>query len=193
MPRFKYSLDSKNKAYNTHTSNNTQNLIKQNKKDIRIIKLFAARLIVFFVVLYILFGIVFNIKIVPDLSMKPKLMAGDLSIVYKLDRKFNPGTVVFYNADGKLRVGRIVAVGGDTVEIKDKMVFINNSVVMDGDIYYSTDPLEEKVSYPLTLKSNEYFILGDMREGAKDSRYFGAVNADDILGKVVTVIRKNEI
>ena len=42
--------------------------------------------------------------------------------------------------------------------------------------------------YPLTLKGGEYFILGDQRENAKDSRYFGAVKGKEIKGRVITVL-----
>lgn len=46
---------------------------------------------------------------------------------------------------------------------------------MENDIFYDTPQYESDTVYPLTLKGGEYFILGDQRENAKDSRYFGAV------------------
>ena len=63
----------------------------------------------------------------------------------------------------------------------------------ENDIYYSTPMYDNNVSYPVTLRENQYFILCDYREGAKDSRYFGAVEMEEIKGKVITIIRKNEL
>lgn len=88
-------------------------------------------------------------------------------------------------------VGRIVARAGDTVEItEDAKLKINGSIVVENDIYNQTPAYEEGVSYPLTLEADEYFVLGDHREGAKDSRYLGAVSTKEIKGKVITVVRR---
>ena len=43
----------------------------------------------------------------------------------------------------------------------------------------------------MTLAENEFFVLCDYREGAKDSRYFGPVSAGEIKGKVITVLRRS--
>ncbi|MDR3830753.1 MAG: S26 family signal peptidase [Mediterraneibacter sp.] len=45
----------------------------------------------------------------------------------------------------------------------------------------------------MTLNSGEYFILGDQRGNAKDSRYFGAVKDKEIKGRVITVLRRSDI
>ena len=45
----------------------------------------------------------------------------------------------------------------------------------------------------LVLKENEYFVLADSRSNAEDSRYFGTVKKDEILGTVITVMRRNNI
>ena len=68
---------------------------------------------------------------------------------------------------------------------------VNGSTVIESDIYYSTPPYESGVTYPLTLASDELFVLCDFREGGKDSRYYGPVNTGDILGKVITVVRRS--
>ena len=78
-------------------------------------------------------------------------------------------------------MGRVIAVGGDTVEItEDEKVKINGSKIVENDIFYDTPQYESDTVYPLTLNSGEYFILGDQRGNAKDSRYFGAVKDKEI-------------
>ena len=46
-------------------------------------------------------------------------------------------------------------------------------------------------AYPLTLAEDEFFVLCDYREGARDSRYFGPVSEGEIKGKVITVVRRS--
>ena len=64
---------------------------------------------------------------------------------------------------------------------------------MENDIFYDTPQYESDTVYPLTLKGGEYFILGDRRENAKDSRYSGAVKGKEIKGRVITVLRRSDI
>ena len=58
---------------------------------------------------------------------------------------------------------------------------------------YSRDEVLEIFTVPLTLADDEYFILCDYREGAKDSRYFGPICGNEIKGKVITLIRRSGI
>ena len=91
-------------------------------------------------------------------------------------------------------VCRIVAGPGDTVEITDsEHLVVNGNTVVEHNIYYSTPPYEGFVQYPLTLGEGQYFVLADSRNGGADSRFFGAVNADEILGTVITVMRRNNL
>ena len=91
-------------------------------------------------------------------------------------------------------VGRIVAKGGDSVEITEQAtVKVNESVVLEQNIFYQTPQYESDVTYPLQLQDQQYFVLGDHREGATDSRYLGAVDTREIKGKIITVIRRNQL
>ena len=166
---------------------------KERNRDVNTIKLFILRLSVFLLTIYMLFGVVFSVRRVPDLSMKPKLMAGDLTLAYRLERDYVAGDVVYYVAGGKTRIGRVVARPGETVSVKDGSLYVNGSIVMDQDVYYKTEPFGEKVTYPCALGNDRYFILGDMREGARDSRFFGPVSGKDIQGKVIVAIRRSHI
>lgn len=113
-------------------------------------------------------------------------------LYYRLENKFHSSDVVVFEKDGIRYTGRIVARGGDSVEItEDAELMVNGSIVIENDIYFKTPKYEDQVSYPLTLGEDQVFILCDFREGAKDSRYFGAVNSDEIKGRVITVLRRS--
>ena len=70
---------------------------------------------------------------------------------------------------------------------------INGSLVAEPDIYETTPRYDSDVTYPLTLADGEYFILCDAREGAPDSRRYGPVEAGNIAGRVIAIVRRNEI
>jgi len=91
-------------------------------------------------------------------------------------------------------VCRVVAGPGDTVEIGegDRLVVNGNSMI-ESNIFYSTPEYGGFVEYPLKLGEGQYFVLADSRNGGADSRFFGAVNTDDILGTVITIVRRNNI
>ena len=126
------------------------------------------------VTLWVILGVVFGVMPMKDQSMMPKLAAGDLLLYYRLDRTPGDREVVVFEKEGKTYVGRVVARGGDTVEIReDALLQINGNAIVENEIYYSTEPYEEGIKYPVTLTDEEVFILCDYRQGAKDSRYFG--------------------
>ena len=155
---------------------------------------FFTRLAVLVILLLILFGLIFGITPMKNDDMSPRISAGDLMLYYRLDRDFISDDVVVFTKNGEQYTGRIVAVGGDSVEItEDAQLVVNGGIVMDSDIFYTTPQYESDVTYPIQLAEDEYFILCDYREGARDSRYFGPVNASEIKGKVITVIRRSNL
>lgn len=155
---------------------------------------FFTRLITLAVLLWIIFGMVFGLTPMENDDMSPRISAGDLMLYYRLDREFISDDIIVFEKDGQQYTGRIVARGGDSVEVTDDAeLVVNGGIVMDSDIFYSTPKYDENVTYPVQLAENEYFVLCDYREGARDSRYFGPVSADEIKGKVITVIRRSNL
>lgn len=153
---------------------------------------FFLRLLLLLVLLWVVFGIIFGIMPMHNADMSPRISAGDLMLYFRMENTIHNDDVVVVVKDGTTYTGRVVARGGDSVEItEDSELKVNGSIVIENDIYYKTPKYDDYVSYPLTLADDEYFILCDYREGARDSRYFGPVREKEIRGKVITVIRRS--
>lgn len=145
--------------------------------------------------LWVLFGLVFGLAAMPNDDMKPSLRAGDLLLFYRLERTWDAQQVVLVRQDGGTWAGRVAARPGDTVEVtEDGRLLVNGSLVVENDILTATPRYEEGgVTYPLTLGEAEYFVLCDLREGGRDSRFYGAVPKSDIQGRVITALRRSTL
>ena len=153
---------------------------------------FLTKLAAIVVLLALLFGFAFGVTPMENDDMSPRISAGDLLLYYRLADDLVTGDVLVFDKDGEQYVGRIVANPGDTVEVTDQATLVvNGSTVLENDIYYTTPKYDNGPAYPVTLAQDEYFILCDYREGARDSRYFGPVSLAEIKGKVITVVRRS--
>lgn len=89
----------------------------------------------------------------------------------------------------KVYIKRIIGMPGDTIQIKDKQIYINGALLSD-------DPYNNNILTPgiaaqeLTLKENEYFLMGDNRNNSEDSRFanIGLVKKEDIIGTVWMIV-----
>lgn len=160
----------------------------------RALRNFLVRLFLLITVIGILFGVVFGLTPMANADMQPAVCAGDLMLYYRLDKNLKSDDVVVFQKEDIQYTGRIVAVPGDVVEITDESeLMVNKNTVMEDNIFYTTPAYDSEVEYPLALKEDQYFILCDNREGAKDSRSFGVVDTSEIKGKVITIVRRSGI
>jgi len=85
----------------------------------------------------------------------------------------------------KVYIKRIIGVPGDTIQIKDRQIYINGTLLSD-DKYNNNILTPGIAANELTLKDNEYFLLGDNRNNSEDSRFanIGLVKKEDIIGTV---------
>lgn len=155
---------------------------------------FFSRLGAVIVLMWLLLGVVFGITPMKNEDMEPQIHAGDLLIYYRLEQDFRVQDVIVFEKDGIQYTGRIVAREGDSVEITDHAeLSVNGSVVQENNIYFTTPRYDDQIVYPAELEDDQFFVLCDYREGARDSRYFGAVDKDEIRGKVITAIRRSNL
>ena len=158
--------------------------------DKREILFFLQRLFMIGAFTGLLLGVIFGVYSMNNDDMRPRISAGDVLFYFRWDRDFVQRDVVIYRTDGRKRVGRIVGRPGDSVEVTaDSKLLVNGYVSYEENIFYSTPDYDGKLNYPVNLGEDEYFILADYREGAKDSRYYGQVSEKQIIGKVFAVIR----
>ena len=86
---------------------------------------------------------------------------------------------------GNYNIKRVIGLPGETVQIKDGYIYINNEK-LDAPNDLGKAALAGLAEYPISLDKNEYFLLGDNRSGSEDSRFsnVGNVKFRQIKGKV---------
>lgn len=91
--------------------------------------------------------------------------------------------VVFHHpqAGGRDLVKRVIAVPGDTIEIRDNAVFVNGRQLVEP---YVETPRHDDLSSTL-IQADHYFVMGDNRGNSLDSRSFGPIHEDLIVGKAM--------
>jgi signal peptidase I len=163
-------------------------------RDIRDIRRFFLSSFLLLSLVYIFFTYVIGLIVVPNNDMHPRIDQGDLLVFYRLPEKIMEHEVVVFRKNETIYIGRVIACPDDVCEVTDEeQVRINGNRILESDIFFDTPIYEGFISYPLTLGKEEYFLLGDRREGAEDSRYFGPVQRDEIMGTVITLIRRNQL
>ena len=111
-------------------------------------------------------------------SMYPTLKGNEIMLLNKLGH-INRFDIVVLKIDGREDnlIKRIIGLPGETVEIKDNDIYINDKKIEDKYGYGVTYNIDK-----VTLKEDEYFILGDNRKISLDSRVFGTIHKDEIKG-----------
>lgn len=146
----------------------------------RIIKELIPYIIIVVVVVLIRSFIATPVRVDGD-SMNKTFKNGDILILYKLSKIKRFDVIVLHEEkDNEKIIKRVIGMPGDTVAIKDGEIYINDEKIDDEYAYGMTSDYDR-----ITLKSDEYFILGDNRLISKDSRYFGPIKEKEIKGKVV--------
>jgi len=136
--------------------------------------------------------------IVKGSSMEPNYRSGDYLIIdelsYRLRDPQRGEVIVFeYPLDPTSKyIKRIIGLPGETIEIRDGKIFIKkdeNEFVVDENIYLSESDLEKWTinnnKDPITLKENEYFVMGDNRNYSSDSRRWGVLPRENIVGRMM--------
>ena len=122
-------------------------------------------------------------------SMNPVLNSGDVvlinRIVYDLGMPSRYDIAVFEKENSSLNMKRIIGLPGETVQIKDNLVYINGKL-LDADDALGQATIAGIAEFPIDLGEDEYFLLGDNRESSEDSRFsgIGTIKREQLTGKV---------
>ncbi|MBF2015421.1 MAG: signal peptidase I [Rivularia sp. T60_A2020_040] len=131
-------------------------------------------------------------RYIPSDSMLPTLHTGDRLVVEKISYRFNSpkfGDIIVFQPPPELQrrgypedqafIKRVIGTPGDTLQIDDGKVYVNAKQLEE-------DYIKEPPSQPFPLiqvPPNQYFMMGDNRNDSNDSRYWGFLPKENMIGK----------
>jgi signal peptidase I len=148
---------------------------------------------------------------IPSGSMIPTLEIGDHILVNKLaygvripfwenylvefqkPRRGDVIVFIFPEDRSKDFIKRVIAVGGETVEIRQKKVYVDGKAIADTHAYFKDGELAGEIQAgqnnfgPRTVPENHIFVMGDNRDSSHDSRFWGFVSMDEVRGKAFLI------
>jgi len=148
----------------------------------KFIKELIPYIIIVIVVILIRSFIVTPVK-VNGASMYPTLDGGEIMILNKLGKIDRYDIVVLRVENDDNVIKRVIGMPGETIKIRNNIIYINDKKIEDKFGYGKTYNVDK-----ITLKDDEYFVLGDNRAISLDSRVFGPVKKNNISGTTNLVI-----
>jgi signal peptidase I len=175
-------------------------------------------IVVAFVVALLIKSFLLQAFYIPSASMEPTLVEGDRVLVEKLSYRFSNagrGDVVVFEKELVLPeaaedeslwntigdsfrglfgfptgteqdfIKRVMAVGGDVIEGRDGRVYVNDEVVEEP---YLMDGQQTSDFGPTEIPAGHIFVMGDNRNNSDDSRNFGPIDEDAVVGHAFLLI-----
>lgn len=170
---------------------------EQTSKGIRKYLSFAWEIVKIAIIAFVIVApiryFLFQPFIVSGASMAPNFATGDYLIVDEISYRLSTpqrGDVIVFNAGfiegyaGQRFIKRVIGLPGENVDVTNGEVKITKdgkTIILNEK--YLPDNLKTFGDKNITLRTNEYFVLGDNREASYDSRFWGVVPRNDIVGK----------
>ena len=145
------------------------------------------KFVVLVIAVFLIFRFVIGFSFVSGHSMDDTLHDGELVVYSRIVSAYERGDIVSVRVpSGEYYVKRVIAVGGDEVEVRDGDLYINGELQEEDYVDTSTEEAKDSaVLYPYTVEEGDVWVMGDNREVSVDSRTFGAVNTSQIKGKLI--------
>jgi signal peptidase I len=192
-------------------NNRIDNEIRPQKSSQRVFQEYSEAFVVALILATLVRAFLFQAFEIPSGSMEPTLLVGDHILVNKFiygvripftdtrwpkfrePRRQDVIVFVYPVERSKDFIKRVIGVGGDTVEIRDKKVLINGRVTEDPDAYFSSDVIDpgdvgpRDNMRPTKVPEGFLFVMGDNRDNSYDSRFWGFVCLRDVVGEAFII------
>ena len=148
----------------------------------KIIKEISTYLIIVLIVVLIRTFIITPVRVNGN-SMKPTLFDREILLLTKNNRNIKRFDIIVLKFEGERLVKRVVGLPGEHLKYVNNQLYVNDNLIEDSFSNSITISFDIKELGYEVIPDNHYFVLGDNRSESKDSRFFGMVDIDDIVGK----------
>jgi signal peptidase I len=132
--------------------------------------------------------------VIPSGSLIPTIQIGDQVLVNKFAYRFGTphyrDIVVLDDPTGEtpMLIKRVIAVGGQTVDLKDGKVFVDGTPLVEPYTHGQPSlPGDPRITYPVTLPAGTVWVMGDNRTQSKDSRWLGPQPVTGVHGRAFVI------
>lgn len=172
--------------------------MKKNKSEflLKVIFNYTMQFLIIMLFYFLLTRYGVTAAVVSGESMMPTLKDGDIlvdDLFFYQFQGLERNDLISFQKEGtdKQLIKRIVGIPGDTIQIKEGILYVNNKKVEE----HRLDKMcSSGIAYhPIKLKDGEYFVLGDNRNNSRDSRFksIGIVKENEISGKIICRLFSN--
>jgi len=148
-------------------------------------------------------GRYYRVEVAGD-SMRPTLRPGEFLVLRRgapTPGEVQPGSIVaLHDATGRLILKRVIGLPGETVEIRQKQVYIDGEPLEEPYVHFLEPPISrDHPEYglrgesrrddfgPEKIPEGQLFVLGDNRDNSRDSRFWGYLPMDQVKGRALLV------